>query len=170
MPRFSLVSCHKGLFAWNLLLAADKVKWRNGWNRDCCLELMWRVMAEICLKKQPLLKLPPKFSGCWVNLYPYIWTSWELGGFWLNFFNSSQNVCVPCRFMPIFESLSWKTQDLGQLCYSDKNSWAKFSDLNWGHHTALLFWILNHPKVHANFWVPKLKNKGFGALLWFWQN
>ena len=25
-------------------------------------------------------------------------------------------------------------------------------------------------QVHANFWVPKLKNTGFGAVLLFWQN
>ena len=25
-------------------------------------------------------------------------------------------------------------------------------------------------QVHANFWVPELKNTGFGAVLLFWQN
>ena len=32
--------------------------------------------------------------------------SWEQGGLWMIFFNSSHIVCVRCRFMPIFESLS----------------------------------------------------------------
>ena len=76
----------------------------------------------------------PWFTGLWfalpftrgVDYSTSAHGSWE--GYGWFFFNSSHIVCVRCRFMPIFGSLSWKTQDLGQFCYFDKITWAKSSN------------------------------------------
>ena len=94
--------------------------------------------------------------------------------------------------------LSWGEDNAYQNSYWSKknNLYLSFNPWFIGLWFALLFigggWITRYPlvgagrvvvdffqfiphcmcqmQVHANFWVPKLKNTGFGAVLLFWQN